>query len=191
MSESVTFKRATSANGDEFLRLAVRTATTVKWVEFKPLAPNFAQLFSPHGEVCPNAPFELRLDGRTYLGTGEHASRLLVCAATERAYPLFRTMRPPSSTAQQQLIGEYLVKDMTLARFRDELFFSTKTKDTQKACWITDLTFDTETSLSFQLHYCALDIAHYYEDAPTEALPHDARMTVRLFFLALPTSPSS
>ena len=163
------------------LRLTVRGRSNA-WAELKPAPQCLAQLFTPRGETCPNAPFKLRFEERTYLGTGEHASRLLGDAAAKtREYPQFRTMRPPPGHEGE--LGEYLVKGLTLERFREELFSDQK-EAAQTACWITDLEFDSETSLSFVLNYRALSTPHYYEEGGAR-VPEDARLSVRMFFLAL------
>ena len=196
MAESTGFNRYKSQSGGEFLSLPVLVPNArppSKWVEFKPMAQNLAMLFTPHGEPCPNAPFKIRVDERTYVGTGEHSSRL-ICAPEGRAalegaaleergreYPQFRTMRPPPNQAGE--LGEYLVKGLTLAQFRDELF--DVPHDPKTACWITDLEFETESSLSFLLHYRSINQPHYYEAEPETRLPDDARMSVRMFFLAI------
>jgi hypothetical protein len=186
------------------LRIAVFNNNVIKWVDLKPSSNNsvimaLAQLFTPRGdEACPNAPFELCIeDGRTYIGSGEHASRIIIMVCSSPSllseYPQFRTMHPPPNAPQDDL-GEYLVKDMTLARFRDELFVGASTNDAQTACWITDLEFfDTEqTSLSFLIHYVSLATPHYYDELiDVVELPRDARMTVRMFFLAIPPSSAS
>ena len=92
-------------------------------------------------------------------------------------------MRPPPGHEGE--IGEYLVKDLTLERFREEVFGQDHNKEAlQTACWITDLEFDTEASLSLVLHYCSLATPHYYEEGGAR-VPEDARLSVRMFFLAL------
>lgn len=167
------------------MRLAVRGRNNA-WAELKPAPQSLAQLFTPRGETCPNAPFKLRFEERTYIGTGEHASRLIGGdpPPKTREYPQFRTMRPPPGHEGE--IGEYLVKDLTLERFREEVFGQDhNTKEAlQTACWITDLEFDTEASLSLVLHYCSLATPHYYEEGGAR-VPEDARLSVRMFFLAL------
>jgi hypothetical protein len=164
------------------MRLAVRGRNNV-WAELKPAPQSLAQLFTPRGETCPNAPFKLRFEERTYIGTGEHASRLIgdsdPLQKKTREYPQFRTMRPPPGHEGE--LGEYLIKDLTLERFREEVFDK---EVPQTACWITDLEFDTETSLSLMLHYCSLSTPHYYEEGGAR-VPEDARLSVRMFFLAL------
>ena len=158
------------------MRLAVRGRGT--WAELRPAPQSVAQLFSPHGSPCPNAPFKLRFEERTYLGSGEHASRLL--GSKTSAYPLFRTMRPPPGHEGE--LGEYLIRDLTLERFREEVFGGGHKEQT--AIWITDLEFDTETSLSLMLHYRSLSTPHFYDKDGTR-VPEDARLSVRMFFLAL------
>jgi hypothetical protein len=208
------FERFVSENTRvEAVRLSVlvadpqhqHTMRVKQYLDLKPEDRILAAAFAPYGELgCPNAPFSMHVATRmdptgkqVYVGSGEHPCRMLVLAGDEEeedndekaSFPRFHTLRaPPRYNHDAQMLTQYTIKGLSLARFESEVFGGAH--NAKAACWVTDLEIiydrhDRATSVGLMLHYMNPSIEYFYELEPDVAVPRTACMSVAMLFHAI------